>query len=66
MRNVAACRELGGCLIAQRAVRSLGIVFAPPGLQDHLGLTKRTKYLTVQEFVTQLVVKALNVSLLPG
>ena len=30
-------------------------VFASPGFQNDLGLAKRSKYLTVQEFVTQLV-----------
>ena len=41
------------------------VVFASPGIQNNLRLAKRSKYLTVQEFVTQLVVKAFDVCVLP-
>ena len=53
------------CSISKRAVRTLRIVFDPPGFQDDSGLKKGTEEFPVQALVTQLVVEAFNVAVLP-
>ena len=43
-----------------------GIVVAPPGFDENLGLFESVEDLPIQEFVAQPRVEALDVSILPG
>jgi hypothetical protein len=52
--------------VAQRSVRPLGVVVAPPALDDDPGLGKRVEDLSVQQFVAKPGVEALDEAVLPG
>ena len=51
--------------ITKRGMRANPIVMTPPALDDDLRLTQRVEDLTVEEFVTQARIEALNVAVLP-
>jgi hypothetical protein len=51
--------------VAQRRVRPLRVVFHPPPFRQNLCLLQRVKDLAIQEFVAQLSVETLTVSVLP-
>ena len=55
----------GGRLVADRGVRSDGIVVASPALDDDLGLSQRVEDLAVEQFVAQAGIKALDEAVLP-
>jgi hypothetical protein len=47
-------------------VRPLGVVVAPPALDDDPGLSKRVEDLSIKQFVAKPGVEALNEAVLPG
>ena len=51
--------------VAKRAVRTTFIVFDTPALQDNAHFAQIAEELAVEAFIAQLVMKALNVSVLP-
>lgn len=55
------CREP----ITEGAVWPLGVIVAPPVLDDDLGFPKRVEDLAVQEFVSEPGIEALRVAVLP-
>lgn len=53
----------------ESAVRSVGVVLDPPGLDNDLGFEERTELFDVQQLVTHATVEALDVGVshrLPG
>ena len=52
--------------VAERAVRSHGVVMPPPLFDQYLGLPERVEYLAIQQLISELTVEALVVSVLPG
>ena len=52
--------------VAKRAVRTTFIVFDTPALQDNAHFAQIAEELAVEAFIAQLVMKALNVPVLPG
>ena len=55
----------GWCLVAQRAVRALIVVFRAPRFKDNLRIEQAAEEFPAQTLVTQLVVEALDVGVLP-
>ena len=52
-------------LIAKRAIRTTFIVFDTPAFQDNARLTQIAEEFAIKAFITQLVVKAFNIPVLP-
>lgn len=51
--------------VAKRAIRPPPVVLVPPTLDQNLGILQCVEDLPVQEFIPQLTVEALEVSVLP-
>ena len=63
------CRQYGlrsGRPIVQRAVRSEGVVFHSPPLDEYLGLSEGVEDLSIQQFVSQFTVETFTVAVFPG
>ena len=52
--------------IVQRAVRSEGVVFHSPPLDEYLGLSEGVEDLLIQQFVSQFTVETFTVAVFPG
>ena len=61
-----ATAELRRCLLTQRTVRSLPVILEAPLFDDHPRLPQVVKDFSVQTFIPELVMKALNAGVLPG
>src|ERR1035441_8562437 len=53
-------------LVVQRFMRPDCVEVAPPTFDDDLGLTQRVKYFTIEQFISQACVEALDVTILSG
>jgi hypothetical protein len=47
-------------------MRSLGVVMAPPILDQYLGFFQRIEDLPIEQLITQLAIEALDIAILPG
>lgn len=52
--------------VAQRAVGADGVVHTSPALDEYLRFEQRVEYFAIQELISELAVKALDVAVLPG
>jgi hypothetical protein len=47
-------------------MRPYGVVVAPPGFDQNLGLIERLENLSIKELIAQAIVEAFNIAVLPG